>query len=101
VSAALTILVGRDFISERESITFFTAFKACARVILPVFSRPLMILVSIFRFAMKHFYHDAAILSTAANQLNSRAGFEPRSRPKGMLAPFGNPLCPPQEAGFT
>jgi len=26
------------------------------------------------------------------NQLNSRAGFEPRSRPKGMLAPFGNPI---------
>jgi 5-methylcytosine-specific restriction endonuclease McrA len=27
-----------------------------------------------------------------SNQLNSRAGFEPRSRPKGMLAPFGNPI---------
>ena len=26
------------------------------------------------------------------NQVNSRAGFEPRSRPKGMLAPFGNPI---------
>jgi hypothetical protein len=26
------------------------------------------------------------------NQLNSRAGFEPRSRPKGMLAPFGIPI---------
>lgn len=72
VSAALTILVGRDLTSERESITFFTAFKACARVILPVFSSPLMILVSIFRFAMKHFYHDAVILSTAANQYNSQ-----------------------------
>ena len=29
---------------------------------------------------------------SALDQLNSRAGFEPRSRPKGMLAPFGNPI---------
>ena len=26
------------------------------------------------------------------NQLSSRTGFEPRSRPKGMLAPVGNPI---------
>jgi hypothetical protein len=52
-------------------------FNACARVILPVFSSPLMILVAIFRFAMKHFYHDAAILSTAANQYNSQAQLSP------------------------
>jgi hypothetical protein len=74
VSAALTILVGRDFISERESITFFAAFNACARVILPVFSSPLMILVSLFRFAMKHFYHDATDPSTSAIRRSHFAG---------------------------
>ena len=26
------------------------------------------------------------------NQIDSRAGFGPRSRPKGMLTPFGNPI---------
>jgi hypothetical protein len=35
---------------------------------------------------------DTPLLSQADNQLNSRAGFEPRSRPKGMLTPFGNPI---------
>ncbi len=38
-----------------------------------------------------------------SSQLTSRAGFEPHSRPKGMLAPFGNPInfVPPQEAGLN
>jgi len=42
-------------------------------------------------------------LPSCSDQLNSRAGFEPRSRPKGMLAPFGSPInfVPPQEAGFN
>ena len=37
------------------------------------------------------------------NQFNSRTGFEPRSRPKGMLAPFGFPiyLFPPHKAGLN
>jgi len=38
-----------------------------------------------------------------SSQLTSRAGFEPHSRPKGMLTPFGNPInfVPPQEAGLN
>jgi len=46
---------------------------------------------------------DKNVRAPLSNQLNSRAGFEPRGYlniAKGMLAPFGNPLCPPQEAGL-
>jgi hypothetical protein len=32
------------------------------------------------------------VYQSRSNQFNSRAGFGPRSRPKGMLTPFGNPI---------
>ena len=40
----------------------------------------------------KDAYRTVVAVQLGKNQFKSRAGFEPRSRPKGMLAPFGNPI---------
>ena len=40
----------------------------------------------------KDAYRTVVAVQLGKNQFKSRAGFEPRSRPKGLLAPFGNPI---------
>jgi len=77
VSAPLSILVRRCFVLGLRLTTFMATFKACARVILPVFLRLLIIRVSIFHPSTKHFYHDVADPSTTANQYNSQAHSPP------------------------